>query len=260
METFNTLLQPPYTLEKLENLELLSQFTTTAGVNLSESAPFIAQPVAVWLSRNSSLDYLNLSGNPVGDSGARALRPSTLRHLILRNSNIGNAGAEALANNASLIFLHLSGNHAITDDEALARAFEQNRTLRMIELNDTNVGDLVAQALARSTTLRTVDLSRTLVTDVGAQAFEFNHSIRKLYLGRWRHGSAPQVDITDETARALSRNQTLLHIHLNCVITDVAAVALANSISLQDFWIPERGITDIGIQAIRNSGKTLFLI
>lgn len=100
--------------------------------------------------QHSSLRYLSLEGNPIGNEGAMALANAlhsnqTLTHLMLcRNCFIGNQGVLALSEmlldkNTTLQELDLSGNPEILilGKEALVRALQQNPTLLEVGMRVT---------------------------------------------------------------------------------------------------------------------------
>ncbi len=108
------------------------------------------------------LTSLDLSGNGITDSGARALarelaRPvSALKELALSDNLIGDGGADALAellaadlHGAGLTRLSLDSNHvAPRGARCLAAALGANSTLKYLSLAGNGVGDVGARAFA----------------------------------------------------------------------------------------------------------------
>jgi hypothetical protein len=103
--------------------------------------PACALAISTALKTNTTLEFLNLEGNPIGDEGSRSLAEAlkynqTLQHLLLcRNCGIGLDGAKAfgemLPHNNSLKELDLSSNPdiPIRGKEALTQGLQQNVSL-----------------------------------------------------------------------------------------------------------------------------------
>ena len=119
------------------------------------------------------LEYLCLTNNPIGDTGAssisEALRETaTLKTLILHKCGITSSGAE-----------HLS------------RSLAQNSSLKKLDIGDSNLGDEgishVAEALKQNKQLKELWISDCGMTDEGAaslaSALTVNTSLKMLHMG-----------------------------------------------------------------------------
>ena len=163
-----------------------------------------AQHLAQALCVNTSVKTLDLSRNPLGDEGAKALAEmlggngaessgtvnTTLEHVDLSSCNIGPVGAQHLAQalcvNTSVKTLDLSDNH-LSDEHEGAKALAEmlggngtessgtvNTTLEHVDLSWCHIGPVgaqrLAQALCVNTSVKTLDLSHNLLGDKGAKA------------------------------------------------------------------------------------------
>ncbi|RXH79658.1 hypothetical protein DVH24_040805 [Malus domestica] len=132
------------------------------------------------LQSNVMLKTLNLSGNPIGDEGAKGARAiaemlkknSTLRVLELNNNMIDYSGftslAGALAENNTLRNIHLNGNYGgALGANALAKGLEGNKSLRELHLHGNSIGDEGVNALM-SGKLTLLDIGNNSFTAKGA--------------------------------------------------------------------------------------------
>ena len=145
-----------------------------ANLNLQFSDNNIHEEGASHIARTVNfIEYLELSNNPIGDTGAstisKAIRESaTLKTLILYGCGITSRGAEdlsrALAQNNSLRKLDISGN--ILRDEGISH---------------------VAEALKQNKQLKELWIGRCEMTDKGAaslaSALIFNNFLKMLHMG-----------------------------------------------------------------------------
>lgn len=165
---------------------------------------------AVALSRNSTLEHLDLSLNRISRVGAVAIagalsRNSSLKHLSLSRQQMhGDRGldapmpgggtatqaiASALAENTTLIALDLEST-GIGDDGAIAIAglVRSNSTLQYLDLGFNEIGPAGAAALGAAlpynTTLTTLSLIQNPFVDAGAIAagLAFNPTLTTLEL------------------------------------------------------------------------------
>ncbi|XP_068745832.1 NLR family CARD domain-containing protein 3-like [Montipora capricornis] len=234
--TFGSLLE-------IQTCDLFSLFGAPNPVG-----PSSASALARALEVNSTLTYLNLSGNKIGDSGAAALAKamefnSTLTSLALFNCKIGDSGAVALAKaverNSTLTQLDLSGNEiADSGAAALAKAVERNSTLTQLHLSGNEIADSGAAALAkvveRNSTLTELHLSCNEIGDSGAaalaKAVERNSTLTELHLSRNEIGDSGAAAL----AKAMERNSTLTSLELCCrKIGKSGALALAEAMELK---------------------------
>ena len=136
----------------LTNVQILRcGIDATGAAALASALGMPPQRITTPTTAASSLEYLSLEGNPIGDDGATALAHAlrhnqTLTHLMLyRNCHIGNTGAMALSHmlrhhNTTLQALDLSGNPdiRIRGKEALVEALQQNPTLVSVGMRVTH--------------------------------------------------------------------------------------------------------------------------
>ncbi|XP_068709712.1 NLR family CARD domain-containing protein 3-like isoform X9 [Montipora foliosa] len=216
------------------------------GPNIVGPSRSRASALARAMEVNSTLTYLNLSGQKIGDSGAGALakameRNSTLTELDLFENNISSFGAVALAKtmevNSTLTSLFLSFNGTIGDSGAvaLAKGMEFNSTLTSFALSYCKIGDsgavALAKAMERNSTLTELQLSGNEVGDSGAaalaKAMERNSTLTELHLFSNEIGNSGAAAL----AKAVERNSTLTELQLSCnEIGDSGAAALAKAV------------------------------
>ena len=180
------------------------QICTLEHIELRDCAigPLGAQHLAQALCVNTSVKTLKLSGNPLGDEGAKALAEmlggngaassetinTTLEHVDLSWCNVGPLGAHHLAQalrvNTSVKILILCVNPLHDGAKALAEILGSNgagssgtvnTTLEHVDLSWCSVGPVeaqhLAQALCVNTSVKTLDLSvNPLLGDEGAKA------------------------------------------------------------------------------------------
>ncbi|XP_068744276.1 NLR family CARD domain-containing protein 3-like [Montipora capricornis] len=226
--------------------ELAHTFGSLLEIQTCDLSRGTVSALARALEINSTLTYLNLSDNEIGDSGAGALakameRNSTLTFLDLCISGkIGDSGAAALAKamelNSSLTELHL-GYNEIGDSGAgaLAKAMERNSTLTKLSLFGNEIGDSGAGALAkaveRNSTLTKLSLFGNEIGDSGAaalaRAVERNSTLTELHLGYNEIGDSGAGAL----AKAMERNSTLTKLSLfGNEIGESGAGALAKAV------------------------------
>eukprot|EP00842_Homolaphlyctis_polyrhiza_P004976 jgi/Hompol1/547/HPOL_005001-RA len=110
------------------------------------------------LLSNTTLSFLDLSHNKIGDAGARGLAkvlatPSTsLKELLLSNNKITHTGSislgKALSLNTSLSSLNLRLNHlGDAGGHTLCTALMKNKTLKEVDLSGNGLGTKAVTAL-----------------------------------------------------------------------------------------------------------------
>ncbi len=123
--TLRHLMSQPYPPAKLENLILLTRYTTLTTLDIRDN--HVGVEGARALAANTTLTTLDISFNNVGDEGARALAANTtLTTLDISFNNVGDEGARALAGNITLTTLDITGNQVGVEG---ARALAANTTL-----------------------------------------------------------------------------------------------------------------------------------
>ena len=236
------------------------------------------------LTVNSSLTYLDLSQNTVGDNGASCLSQAlkantTLTTLLLQLTGIGEAGAsylsQALKVNSSLTYLDLSRN-TVGDNGAscLSQALKANTTLTTLLSQLTGIGEAGAsyfsQALKVNSSLTYLDLTVNSIGDAGAsflsQALRENSSLTKLNLAKNNIGETGASSLS----QALTVNSSLTLLDLsNNKIGDAGAIcfsqALAANSSLKFLSLRSNGISDAAAsyfsQAVKaNSSRTWWIL
>ena len=180
--------------------------TTLEHVDLCNCSigPVGAQHLAQALRVNTSVKTLNLSYNPLGDEGAKALAEmlgrngaessgtvnTTLEHVDLSRCSIGPVGAQHLAQalcmNTSIRTLALSGNPLHAEGaKALAEMLggngaessgTVNTTLEHVDLRGCSIGPVGAQYLVQAlldnvnTSVKTMKLGNNRLSDEEAKA------------------------------------------------------------------------------------------
>ena len=201
-----------------------------------EGASHIARTV-------SFIGHLNLSDNPIGDTGASLISEAvkevtTLKTLILRSCGITSRGASCIATIFYFVEHIYLTNNQITDTGA----------------------SLISKAVRETTTLKTLILYNCGITSRGAEdlsrALAQNSSLEKLDIG----GN----DIGDEgvshVAEALKENKQLKELWIgDCAVTDKGAASLAsalrvnNSLKMLHMGINRGALTEDGLLTIAQS-------
>jgi hypothetical protein len=126
-----------------------------------------------------SLKHLDVSENGIGPTGTTALATKTsLQSLVISGNRIGDDGAKALG---KLRLKSLTAAFAgIGDGGAIALA---DATIPKLDLQDNDIGDDGAKALAAATHLRELNLRGNKLTRVGREALEaVRHRFERLEL------------------------------------------------------------------------------
>jgi len=145
---------------------------------------------------NRSLQFLNISYNPIGDAGAQKLaggisNTTNLRELNIAECKIGDYGATflatALAVNKSLQTIIMNGNN-IGGEQAskrIAFALMRNQNLKVLKMGGNGLREGIehfARLVETTKSLTSLDLSANGISDAGAlslgNALTMNRSIR----------------------------------------------------------------------------------
>jgi Ran GTPase-activating protein (RanGAP) involved in mRNA processing and transport len=146
-------------------------------------------PLIEAFNTNTTLEQLDLQGNPVSEPILGAIQASimsnilhknnTLAELDLSNRHIGVSGlkvlAAALKTHTTLTQLNLSGNHLSAEGASLlAKALIVNTSLAQLHLADNVLGpqgiQVLAKALKTNRTITWLDLGANKIDSKGAQA------------------------------------------------------------------------------------------
>jgi Ran GTPase-activating protein (RanGAP) involved in mRNA processing and transport len=232
-------------LEGCNQLKQAKYITQYPGYSLSVYG-FLSKLTAVQLTRchqlltkDKSLQQLNLWNNKIGDAGAQALAEmlkvnNTLQKLGLGGNQIGDAGAQALAEmlkiHSTLQQLDLGYNRMGDDGaQALAEMLKINSTLQQLDLGYNRMGDDGAQALAEmlkvNSALQQLNLWNNKIGTVGTQALasmlKVNTTLQRLDLHNNRIGDTGAQAL----AEMLKVNSTLQQLNLrNNKIGDTGAL------------------------------------
>jgi len=155
----------------------------------------------VWILKSTKLvTQLDLTGNKIGDEGAKALAEVlktkvVLNEINLGKNNIGNEGAkgigEALAVNTTLACLDLRDNRVGNEGiKAISRALKVNKTLIQLDMRSNKVGcegiTAISEVLKTNNKLEKLNLSGNKVGVEGAKAIsellKINTTLTKLGL------------------------------------------------------------------------------
>ncbi len=109
------------------------------------------------LAANSSITFLDVSFNQIGDVGAKALAAANtiITTLNMEGNRIGDEGAKALAANATFTTLKVSINQIGVEG---AKALAANETLRTLNVSSDGIGEEGIKALAANKTLTSLDV------------------------------------------------------------------------------------------------------
>lgn len=148
------------------------------------------------LNKYPSARSLNLSGNKLGDEGAKALAKAlasdvvTIQSLNVANNNITDEGVKALAN-TTLQSLDVSFNEI--SDEGF-KAFSTNTTIRTLSATWNEISDEGAKAvLNANTTLQSLNLAGNDLSNAVIKAIS-NELIKRT------GSSSEKVGISEETS------------------------------------------------------------
>lgn len=158
-----------------------------------------ADAVGKALRENTSLTYLNLGNNKIGDKWVKVISEAlkenqTLTYLNLGGNNIGNEGAgyiaEILKLNSGLtdlqLYVNKIGDEGIT---TIAEALTTNSTLKGLNVGTNKITDLEAKEILKTlrtnSTLKELELGDNKITNscLGDMAKELIDNSTLVYLG-----------------------------------------------------------------------------
>jgi Ran GTPase-activating protein (RanGAP) involved in mRNA processing and transport len=219
------------------------------------------------LTRNKTLETLNLYLNKITDIGAvaiaQAITPvSALTELNLGTNKVGDEGARAIAAsltaNASMKKLILDRNRISPEGaHSLSVALERNTSLESLYLHRNQIGDDGARAIGKclcyNSTLRMLQLDENGITDAGIAGLsigiEQNKGVEHLHLN-FNKIADPGVQ---RLAKSLFKNRTLRVLRLsNNQITDNGVVGQGslgdmmaqNFMKLEKLYIDQNRISE----------------
>lgn len=207
------------------------------------------------------LEYLYLTGNPVGDAGlSRLTALNELKWLDLRDTKVTSAGLHHLVGLSNLRELDLSG--CDISDEGL-KHLANLQSLRELSLHGTRVTDAGMAHLASLTNLESLGLHRTQVTDDGLARLKGLTALKEIGLpnhvtlssvgqlrGLTKIDGVP-ASVTDADFEALQRLPDLRELDLRRTsITDAGLVHLKplsnlRTVSLGDTKVTQRGAEEL---------------
>jgi hypothetical protein len=166
------------------------------------------------------IEYLHLSCNPIGDTGASLISESlketaTLKTLVLCNCGITSRGAEDIS-----------------------RALPQNNSLEKLNIGGNYVGDEgishVAEALKQSKQLKELWIGRCRMTDKGAaslaSALTVNNSLEMLQMGGFLKGALTNHGLST-IARALANKSLIVKLAIPARFGSTTAVSLGREVN-----------------------------
>jgi PAS domain S-box-containing protein len=258
----------------LERITINDAKLTEVDVSYSNLTLTELQALLQALEKNTYVTTLNVSGNPIGDTGAQLLAAPALAFtslvaneckitdakalaentrftsLMLASNEISGVGLTPFADNKTLKRLSLAGNN-LTDQDAEVLA--NNTGLSSLILSHNNIGVKGAQGLAKNTTLETLDLSYNMVGSEGAVALAANNQLKTLALAE--NSIAPEGIAAFKTNTAL----TQLDVSYNKV-DDKAVGALAEHSKLTHLNVGYNQITFDGAHSLSFNTKLVSLI
>jgi len=160
---------------------LLKACPNLIELNLSNNHITKEGTALAFLASNSSLKFLDLSANDIGDGITNFVNNESLEELDLEECGIKDAGAEEIFRNKNLKRLNLASN-GISD--AGLTTLPQNTTLKVLSLHQNRIALAGAVLISQNETLRSVDLFSNNLGPDGAAALAKNNKIEALYLGQ----------------------------------------------------------------------------
>ena len=247
---------------KLKSLNIANNVCTSSGI----------KSVANFVSKNSKLEFLNISDNVVGISEKAVpflIKQNILPVNFLRLYN-DKSGLEKLAfaleNNPPLLSLILS-NNCILFIKELALALYHNTVLISLDLssnflccdNQSSFDDL-GRALKINERLKSLNISHNDISDTKMQgivdALSYNKTLQLLDIS----GNELSSQITEDLAHALNHNSCLCLLALGSNnIGDEGAIHLSSALKLNrtltSLYLRDNKITNQGAVAIANALK-----
>jgi len=213
-------------------------------------------------ARLPHLEILDLSSNPIRDTGAAALANfishTNLKQLVLYHSHITDDGAIVLADALSSSALQKFYFGGDLTDTGIAALFYASKTLKSFDLRNDSISDEGIDALAfalQNTTLEKLHLS------VGLTDVHMERLIEPFATTRIRHidlSFNPLGDGIVFLAESLCLNDFIYMInlsHTHCGDAGARALAAALLVNKNLAWLNlgDNLITDVGASALRRS-------
>lgn len=201
-------------LPSLKSLDLSHNKISDAGVEvfqhvttlnqLSVAGCDITKEGAAFLSETGLIE-LDLSYNPIGDDGARAIALNkTIRYLKLDATSIQFLGTDALAKNQCLEELSLIGNGI---GDAGIKALSQNQSLRFLDVTACGLSSRAVLYLSSMSTLLGLIIDRNCLGELGAIDLALNPTLKSL--------KASGCAINETGARKFLDNKSLVDLCLD---------------------------------------------
>ena len=245
---------------KLTSLNIANNVCTSSGI----------KSIANFVSKNSTLQFLNISNNIVGISEKAA--PFLIKQNVLPVNFLGlyndKTGLEKLAfaleNNPPLLSLTLS-NNCISFIKELARALYHNTVLISLDLSsnllccdDQSSFNYLGRTLRINERLKSLNISHNDISDAKMQgvvdALYYNKTLQLLDISENQLSS----QITEDLAHALNYNRCLCLLALGSnSIGDEGAMHLASALKLNktltSLYLRDNMITNQGAVAIADA-------
>ena len=235
---------------RIENLcEKLGSLVHITTLNLSGN--LIGDVGAKYLSKLTQLKSLDLSRNKISEAGAKHLATLTqLTSLNLTYNLIGDAGTRHLTVLNQLTSLNLNRNLI---GDAGASHLSALTQLKSLDLGANDIGDVGAEYLSALTRLKSLDLSYNLISDTGASHLSTLTELTSLDLNA--------NDIGNAGARHLSVLSQLTSLDLSRnLIGDSGAKHLAKLTRLDKIVLVGTQITDLSpIKGLIRKGAEINL-
>lgn len=162
---------------------------------------------AMELAKNTSITYLSLEDNQIGNKGVEALATNrTLKILNLTTNLIGDEGAKALATSDTLQWLSVNDNQ-IGHEGIIALA--KNSSITRLEIAENKEGDEGARALATNKRITTLHVTIDKLGPDGIKILAGSKTIETLAL------DSDSRDITDDEIRTLMSNTSIRHLNFH---------------------------------------------
>jgi PAS domain S-box-containing protein len=192
------------------------------------------------LSSSTHVRLLNISGNPIGNSGFELLTTQTFSFTTLLAADCNISSIVRFNINTKLLSLDLASNEI----DAKSAAILADINLQTLSLAGNDCYDDVAVALAHSSNLLNLTLSHNNIGINGALALGKNRSIKNLILNK--------NNIQTEGAIALANNPCLtsLNVAANNIDTDGIIALGYNNSTLLSLDVSYNFVNDKGFEAL----------
>ncbi|KAM6915033.1 uncharacterized protein FYW49_009918 [Xenentodon cancila] len=131
------------------------------------------------LSAVPHLNTLDLTGNQLTRLPPNIFKHGSLHDLLLKNNQFEKADAAWFADNSSLTWLDLSGNHLTSIPAALLQRLPH---LQNLDLSDNNLQELQADTFKSLHHLETLNLGGNKLSSLRPATFAQNPGLRQLFL------------------------------------------------------------------------------